>query len=67
MRHQKYSTSPRNVRLYAHQDELLTEMLNNKEYCMKKGYFSVSDIFRNLLLSEQKNYEQYSVRQQIGV
>ena len=60
MRHQKYSTSPRNVRLYAHQDELLTEMLNNKEYCMKKGYFSVSDIFRNLLLSDFLNDQSFT-------
>jgi len=66
MRYTKYSESPKNVRLYTHQEELLSEMLADKEFCLKKGYYTVSDVFRNSLNSVGREFEQYKFSKSIG-
>lgn len=66
MSYRKYSESPRNVRLYEHQDNLLDEMLSDREFCSQKGYYSISDVFRNSLSSVGREFEQYKFNKSVS-
>lgn len=66
MSYRKYSDSPRNVRLYEHQDNLLNEMLADREFCTQKGYYSISDVFRNSLMNIGREFEQYKFSKSVG-
>ena len=66
MSYRKYSESPRNVRLYEHQDNLLDEMLSDREFCSQKGFYSVSDVIRNSLSSVGREFEQYKFNKSVS-
>ena len=66
MSYRKYSESPRNVRLYEHQNNLLDEMLSDREFCSQKGYYSISDVFRNSLSSVGREFEQYKFNKSVS-
>ena len=66
MSYRKYSESPRNVRLYEHQNNLLDEMLSDREFCSQKGFYSVSDVIRNSLSSVGREFEQYKFNKSVS-
>jgi len=66
MSYRKYSESPRNVRLYEHQNNLLDEMLSDREFCSQKGFYSVSDVIRNSLSSVGREFEQYKFNKSLS-
>ena len=53
----KYTDNPLNVRLHQYQENKLNEMLNNENYCIKKGIYSKSDAVRSSLNNIIKDYE----------
>tara|TARA_B100000315_G_C14427673_1_gene518641 strand:- start:295 stop:504 length:210 start_codon:yes stop_codon:yes gene_type:complete len=57
MRYSKFHEKPKNVRIYKAQEELLTELMQDQEYCMSKGIHSQSDLIRRELNNGLKDYE----------
>ena len=52
-----YTDNPLNVRLHQYQENKLIEMLNNENYCIKKGIYSKSVAVRSSLNNIIKDYE----------
>ena len=53
----KYSDNPLQVRLFEFQEEKLNEMIKNETYCKSRGIYSKSDLIRNSINNELRQYE----------
>ena len=53
----RYANNPINVRLYEQQNDVLNELVRDKEYCKQNGIYSVSDFVRNNINNGLKQYE----------
>ena len=62
----KYTDNPLNVRLHQYQENKLNEMLNNENYCIKKGIYSKSDAVRSSLNNIIKDYEMTTLARTIN-
>ena len=53
----RYANNPINVRLYEQQNDVLNELVRDKEYCKQNGIYSVSDFVRSNINNGLKQYE----------